>query len=415
MSNISKTYGLALGACFALALAAAGNSFAQEQSDQNQREQSDQQPSDQSPQQSEQQSQQEQQERQRPEQERQQQQAQQQREQQREEQVRQRQQQARQRDEQWRNRDQSSWRDSDTSRDGQWPQPDGQEYGSDSLRYRSGEQFSRDDQRSDRSQQGGLGVSLRSDGREGVIVTQIHSGSPAEEMGIRQGDRLTAVNGREIQSVQQFIARIRNMAPGEQIELDIRRARGGEQTVRGELETRDEALADSDRQSRSYSYSYNSNLPGRQWSWESGEPGRDNQQTRYEEERGRYSQNRPSQTSRDRLDQIESQVDRLSRELDDLRVALQSLRRQSGQPTEWNRERTARYDEYYQGTGGLRRDGERIDDRGTFRPAEREREFEREGTSFDRDEPRDRFDDGPGGEIGSDRQSVGSENLQDRD
>jgi hypothetical protein len=399
MSNMSKTYALASLACLAITLAAACNAVAQEQSDQqpeqNQSTQSDQSQSDQQTQQNQQQ----QEERERQDQERQRQQ------QEREEQERQRQQQARQREQQSQDRDQSSSRE--------WPQPDGRQYGSDSLRFPGSQQFGRDSQRSDRSQQGGLGVALRSDGREGVVVSQVHAGSPAEEMGIRPGDRITAVNGRDVQSVQQFIASIRNMDPGQQIELDIRRARGGEQTVRGELESRQEALAESGRQ-------YRSDIePGQQRSWEYGQD-RDNRQTRYEEGRG-DSQDRSGQVSRNRLEQIERQVDQLSRQLDDLRVALQSIRRQSGQPTEWNRERTARYEEY-QGTSGQRRSDERWDGRETNRPVEREREFEREGGAsrrgFDRDsnrgESRDRYDEGPGGEIGSDGQSVGSENIQDR-
>jgi hypothetical protein len=412
MSNIFKTFGVALVANLAIGLAA--SALAQEQSeqqrDQDQSTQSEQKQTEQ--QQSEQQAKQQEEERQRQQQERQQQEGERQQ-QERQRQEQQRQQQSQQRDQQSRDRDQSSWRDSDDSRGREWPQPDGREYGSDSLRFPSDQQYGSDGQRGDRSQQGGLGVGLRSDGREGVVVSQVHSGSPAEEMGIRPGDRITAVNGRQVQSVAQFISRIRNMNPGQEIELDIRRARGGNEMVRGELESRAEALTGRDRQSGSYTDSYNE--PGQRSSWESGEQNRDNQQTRYEEDRG-YSQNRSGQTGTNRLDQIERQVDRLSRELDQLRVALQSVRRQSGQPTEWTRERTARYDEY-QGTTGRRQSDERYDGRGTTRPAEREREFEREGAGFGRDsnrgEPGDRFDEGPGGEIGSDRQRVGSEDIND--
>ena len=120
-------------------------------------------------------------------------------------------------------------------------------------------------------------------------------------MGIRRGDRITQVNGREIQSVQQFIARIRNMEPGEQIELDIRRARGGEQTVRGELESRDEALADRRQQRGS------DNQPGERWSSdEFGRPQSDNWQTSYDEEPRQLLANRSGQYSTGRLEQIDS-------------------------------------------------------------------------------------------------------------
>jgi hypothetical protein len=291
-------------------------------------------------------------------------------------------------------------------RDRERPQPDGRNYGSDSLRFPSNQSIGRDEQRTDRSQQGGLGVGLRSDGREGVVVSHVHSGSPADEMGIRQGDRITAVNGRQIQSVQQFIARIRNMDPGEQIELDIRRARGGEQTVQGELESREEALADRGQRS------------GR---WQSdeyrlGPLDRGEWQTSYDEQRRGDSQSRGGQMSSTRLEQIERQVDRLSRELDDLRVALQGIRRESSQSTDWNRERTARYDEY-EGDTTRQPSERRFDGRGTYRQEPREREYEREGArrDFGSSQSRDRFeDDSPGGETGEDRLHVGSENVQGR-
>jgi hypothetical protein len=402
-------------ACFVIALAAVG-AVAQAQSDEqrqsNQQTQSDrdqrdrsrqenadnqsQQDSSQSDSQDSQQAQQDQQ--------RQQQERERQQEERQGQQQRQRQQQAGQRDEQSRDRDQSSRDDFDARRDRGWPQPDGRDYGSDSLTYRQ--------QPGQGEQQGGLGVGLRSDGREGVVVSHVHSGSPAEEMGIREGDRITAVNGREVQSVQQFIGRIRNMEPGQEIELDIRRARGGDQTVRGELESRQEALAEHAQQDR-----WLDQQRGRWRGDQYGQPGRDNWQTSYDEARGSYSQSRSGQVSGDRLEQLERQVDQLSRQLDDLRVALQNIRRQSGESPQWDRERTARYDEY-QGAPGRRETDGRFDGRETYRPVERERESEREGPSFgrdfDRDEPSDRFDEGPGGEIGSDRQSVGSENLRER-
>jgi hypothetical protein len=232
-------------------------------------------------------------------------------------------------------------------------------------------------------------------------------------MGIRAGDRITQVNGRQIQSVPQFIARIRNMEPGEQIELDIRRARGGdEQTVRGELETRQEALAEHADEGRWYGgQSQRMSDQDRYGPQDRGE-----WQTSYDERRG-YSSDRTGPMSGNRIDQIERQVDRLSRELDNLRIALQSIRRQSGPTTEWNRERTARYDEYQ----GTRRDSQgQLDGRETYRESDRDRDTElrRDGSEFragsDRGESRDRFDEGPGGEIGSDRQRVGSEDIQDR-
>jgi hypothetical protein len=408
MTSIWKTYAWASAACLAIALTALSSAVAQQQSDQDQSTETQQQSSDEQSAQQEQSGQQD------------------------EQQCQQQQRQQQDRDQQSRDRDQawSRTRESRASRDrDQWPQPNGDDYGSDSLRFRSDQQFSRDSQRSASSQQGGLGVSLMSDGRQGVIVSQVHPGSPAEEMGIRERDRITQVNGREVQSVQQFIARIRNMEPGQQIELDIRRAAGGERTVSGELESRSEALADRGQQSGRY------DQPGQRWSYDEGDrygqQGRGNRQTSYEEDRTGFSssQRGSGQIGSNRLEQIERQVDQLSREIDNLRYALQDIRRQSGSPgqsTQWNRERTASYDEYERTTDprrtsdrwdaddSSRRDGQVSRD--AQRSAERgERSIQSDSSQRGQQstERGDRFDEGPGGEIGEDRQRVGSDDIRD--
>ncbi len=471
MSRISNSYGWAGVACFAIALAAVGSAFAQEESQQNQGDQSQQQSSDQqSDQQSNQQDEQDQQNASQSEQQKQ--------AQQREQQERQRQQQDRQRDQQSRDRGQSTRDDSRTSRDrDEWPQPNRRAFGRESRDFRSEQQWSDDSRRDSqfnrdraprsgrrsesagRDQQGGLGVSIVSDGREGVVVSRVHSGSPAEEMGIRERDRITQVNGREVRSVQEFISQIRNMDPGQQVELDIRRAAGGEQTVRGELESRDEALADRGQQQERYLYQERDQYEPQQ--------GRDSSQTSYEEERGGYSPSRSGQISTSRLEQIERQVDRMTRELDELRFALQDIRRQSGQPgqaMQWDRERTASYDEYQRTTESPRRTTERWQgDSNRFRQADRSRgilrrsgdvdgsqriessrqvegqssqrtiqsdrdtEFSRDAErsapsgqrsesqyrgNLDSDQSRD-ADESPGGEIGEARQHVGPEDLNE--
>lgn len=322
----------------------------------------------------------------------------------------------------------------------QWPSPDSNNYGSDSLRYDGIEQRSDRDSSVSRSsqqngsRQGGLGVQIMRDDRSsGVVVTQVNEGSPAQDMGIREGDRITAVNGHQVQSVQQFISRIRSMDPGQRVELDIRRSRGGgERTLRGELESRQEALADIDqgrRQQRGQQFD------GRR---QSSQPPRggfsdsDNWQTSYDEERQLSSQGRSGQVSAQRLDQIEQQVNRLSRQLNELRSTLASLRNQSGS------ERTARYEEYdgssqrgssnadwesdsqYNGNQSLNRGSQprstmRSDSQQTTTRGDTSGTGEfRQDTSRDaggRGSANEQFDEGPGGEIGSDRQRVGSENI----
>jgi C-terminal processing protease CtpA/Prc len=186
----------------------------------------------------------------------------------------------------------------ETSRDSdQWPNP--QRYESD-----------RDWRQTDRSRQGGLGVNIMSDDREGVVVQHVHDGSPAEEMGIRAGDRITAINGRKVESTQDFISRIRNMEPGEEVEFDFRRGRGGnEQTVSGELQSRKQALADHaqqadryDQQDRWTSDSNRSSSERDRYS-DSGPRFRDDsQQTSFNEQSGR------SQADSNRVDQLERQI-----------------------------------------------------------------------------------------------------------
>jgi hypothetical protein len=376
-------------ACLTIALAAVGNAFAQEDQsydDQN-KEETSQSDSDKNSEADKEQKQ--QQERQR---------------EQRQQQERQRQQQDRDRDQQSSERDQSWQNDQRTSQNrDQWPQPNGREYGSDSLSYR--------EQQGRGEKQGGLGVGLRGDDGEGVIILHVHPGSPAQEMGIREGDRITAINGREVQSVQQFIGRISNMEPGEQIELDIRRARGGgdERTVRGELETRQQALGEHAERGG--------------WQEDQFQQGRGNRQTSYEESRSGSSQRGTGQISGNRLEQIERQVDRLSREIDNLRSALQNVRSDSGssgQSTQWNRERTARYDEYERTTDPRRnsqrggQSGQRQMQSDRYESAGQSGQSDSNRTSgSNSDESNDSFDEGPGGEIGGDRQRVGSDDTRD--
>jgi hypothetical protein len=461
MSKIQKCNAWAgLAACLAMVFAVAGTAIAQEEN-QNQSRQDEQKTSDDQKEQSSQnksesdqssdqasqedqsqnqQQQQQQQERQRAQQQRQRQQQERQRQQQ--ERQQQGQQQDRQRDAQSRERSQSSRGDQSSRDDSQWPSPSRYESDSDSRQWSTRESQRSELGSSNRSQQGGLGVNIASDGREGIVVLNVHRGSPAEEMGIRPGDRITQVNGQQVDSTQDFITTIRNMDPGEEVQLDIRRARGGgERTVSGELESRAEALVERGQQGGRY---------GQQERWLSGQEsefgrqsdrytqrdegsfsGRENRQTSYEEdEQGRFgsSQGRSGQMSDNRIQQLERQVDRLSQQIDDLRTSLRDIRRQGGAST--NRERTARYDEYEsRAIQSPRRTTDR--DEGQRRQPsdrwsdERSSDQQRSGSSEQRRYESQRIDpdtqsnsddaepESPGGEIGEDRQHVGTEDLND--
>jgi PDZ domain len=141
----------------------------------------------------------------------------------------------------------------------------------------------------DSDEQGGLGVAVVDDER-GVRVVRVYGNTPAQEMGLRPGDYLTHVDGREVESARGFISLIRNMEPGEEVELDIVRNQD-ERSVSGELESRSEALVLRRGQGEADSTS----------SFE----GRDRGDTL------------------DRLYAIERQLDQLRRELQQLKTSLQ--------------------------------------------------------------------------------------------
>jgi C-terminal processing protease CtpA/Prc len=407
MLRITKPYAWASGlACLAIAVAAAG-AFAQEQQEPSQQQDQSQDQSQQyeSQRQTSDDSQSQDQDRQRAQQER-----------QRAQQDRQRAQQDRQRAQQQRDQDQWSqdreqWNRDQYSRDqDQWSRDREQ-------------QFSRDAQRSaGGGDEAGLGVSIARDQRgEGITVIRVHRGSPADEMGLREGDRITHLNGQRVQSSEQFISRIRNMDPGEEVELDVQRD-SRERTFRGELESRRQALV-----------LRGSRMQSRPWP----EPSRDAWQTGYEEQRGiaQEQYGRGGEVDR-QISQIERQLNQLSREVDELRFALREIRQQSARS---NRETTARYDEYGS-REGFRSDDARMTGRWqdedrqfdgsrqpqrSYQDSQRQREFDTErGSESDRDQQPRQYDQGTrsrdsaedrsiGGEIGEERTRTGSE-INDR-
>jgi hypothetical protein len=172
-------------------------------------------------------------------------------------------------------------------------------------------------------------------------------------MGIQNQDRITHVNGQEVRSVGEFVSLIRNMNPGDAVELDVRRNRD-ERIVRGELESREEALVLRNRQQGDQS-------------WQQGQYGQrsgESWQTSYEDGRS-YTQSQDRYQRGDvssRLNSIEQQVNRLSRELEDLRFALRDIRQSTQGQYGRTAETQAGYDEFR--TGGYqdgRRTAERFD------------------------------------------------------
>jgi hypothetical protein len=189
--------------------------------------------------------------------------------------------------------------------------------------------------------QGGLGVTVTVDDRKGVIVTNVESGSPAEEMGIHVGDRITSINREETNSVRDFISTIGKVEPGKELEFDITRTRDDDSLLaRGELESRSESAVDPRQRSEERDRSKEWLTWNGDWNQLSKSDQRsENVQTSYEEERSSHAGGRSADAKATRVEQLELQIGRLSQEIDDLRMAVQDIRRQG-------REQTASYEEY---------------------------------------------------------------------
>jgi S1-C subfamily serine protease len=57
------------------------------------------------------------------------------------------------------------------------------------------------------------------DDKGGVLVRSVREGTPAEAAGLREGDRITAVNGQPLKDVRAFAALVRELREGDKVEL----------------------------------------------------------------------------------------------------------------------------------------------------------------------------------------------------
>lgn len=79
-----------------------------------------------------------------------------------------------------------------------------------------------------------LGAMIRRNLEGGVEVARVYLGSPAEQAGLEAGDRIVAVNGKDVSSPQDVVELLQGTHPGEKVKLRI--ARGDEQqTVQVEM------------------------------------------------------------------------------------------------------------------------------------------------------------------------------------
>lgn len=76
----------------------------------------------------------------------------------------------------------------------------------------------------------GVGLADRNDGGQGAVITEVLSGTPAAEVGLRADDLVVAIDDAAIDGSAGLIAAIRDLEPGDRVELTI--VRDGAEEVR---------------------------------------------------------------------------------------------------------------------------------------------------------------------------------------
>lgn len=95
------------------------------------------------------------------------------------------------------------------------------------------------EQGGDDRQQGFLGVGLadRTDGGQGTVITEVQTGSPADEAGFEVDDVVIAVDGNRVAGTLGFVAAIRERDPGAEVSITVLR-NGTELELTAVLEVR---------------------------------------------------------------------------------------------------------------------------------------------------------------------------------
>lgn len=84
--------------------------------------------------------------------------------------------------------------------------------------------------------QAALGIAI-GEADEGVVVLGVHPDSPATDKGLQAGDEIISFNGSSIDSPEGLVERIRELTPGDNVSVKIRRE-GDEQTMQLKLTNR---------------------------------------------------------------------------------------------------------------------------------------------------------------------------------
>jgi putative serine protease PepD len=69
----------------------------------------------------------------------------------------------------------------------------------------------------------GVGLERRHDGGQGAVITQVERDSPAADAGLRNGDIVVAVEGRVIVGDDDLIGTIRDLEPGNEVDISVMR------------------------------------------------------------------------------------------------------------------------------------------------------------------------------------------------
>jgi hypothetical protein len=191
-------------------------------------------------------------------------------------------------------------RRSDSSNTPDWPAPE---------RYGAARPGLNDSQS---GQGASLGVSIIAD-TQGITVMRVYPGTPAQRMGLRPRDRITSVNGQNVDSSDEFISAIRGMNPNDEVELGIARGENPT-TVRGKLEPFSEARR---RAPIASSEDWTPNPLNR-------DSGRNsNLQTTSYDERSQSGRSQSGDVE-SRLTRVEQQLDQLTRDITEIRNSLRS-------------------------------------------------------------------------------------------
>jgi membrane-associated protease RseP (regulator of RpoE activity) len=177
---------------------------------------------------------------------------------------------------------------------------------------------------------------ISGDNGRGITVMRTQPNTAADRMGLQPRDRIVSLNGQPVDSVDDFIGAIGTMNPGDQVELTVER-NGNERTIRGTLEAYAESMT---RFEGPVAQGINRirGIIGRERGPDVADD-RGNIQTSYEDQGG--SSSRSSSGDADaRIGRLEQQIDRLNREIQELREARNSSQPGSAAPSGSSSERS---------------------------------------------------------------------------